>query len=181
MQMRTWTLFNIALLGFYFGACALFYTTLPERIPVHFGVSGNADTWAQTSFISWFGLPLLALLTVVILNGSARLGRNNPHVWNVPRKKDFVKLPPERRMPVVHEAEIFLARVGAMTVVLFATIQLLIYHTAQGSAGYSRWLFYGVLAAWLIWLPIDVIRLNRRIERMIDDAAATPVQTAVLG
>jgi uncharacterized membrane protein len=44
---------------FIMGAVA--YPNLPDRIPVHWGVSGQIDGWAPTTPLSAFGIPLMAI------------------------------------------------------------------------------------------------------------------------
>ena len=42
-----------------------YYSALPDLIPVHFDLSGQADGWAQKSFWSVFLLPLVQTLLVL--------------------------------------------------------------------------------------------------------------------
>lgn len=45
------------------------YPTLPNRIPVHFDVSGAPDAWAAKSVWSVFGILIVGVAVVVLLNG----------------------------------------------------------------------------------------------------------------
>jgi len=74
------------------------YPALPDRIPVHFGISGVADRWGSKSelfifvAISWG----LTILFYALTLSMPRLARN-PQYLNIPHKWEFLKLPPERQ------------------------------------------------------------------------------------
>jgi uncharacterized membrane protein len=74
------------------------YSALPDRVPVHFGISGAPDRCGSKSelfifiAISWGLTILFYALTLAI----PRLVRN-PQYLNIPHKWEFLKLAPERQ------------------------------------------------------------------------------------
>lgn len=46
---------------------AIAYPSLPAQIPIHWGPSGQIDNWADKSFLSVFGTPLIAIALYVLL------------------------------------------------------------------------------------------------------------------
>ena len=56
---------NIVLLLCMIGAALAVWPDLPDRIPVHFGIDGRPDGWAEKSLTSWFLLPGVAVALTV--------------------------------------------------------------------------------------------------------------------
>jgi uncharacterized membrane protein len=50
------------------GAALWAWPRLPERIPTHFGLDGQADAWSETTLVSWFLVPASGLLLIAILS-----------------------------------------------------------------------------------------------------------------
>jgi len=84
------------------GLAYVLWPDLPERIPVHFDGEGVPDRWAAPAFLNWFALPLvssfLTALMIAIGLSVRGMARRWPGIMNMPRKKDFLRLPPEARM-----------------------------------------------------------------------------------
>lgn len=76
------------------------YGALPPSIPAHFG-AGGVDRWADTSFWSWFGLPLMALGLPALNYGIAVFFAARPQFMNIPRKDRLLALPADRRARVM--------------------------------------------------------------------------------
>lgn len=55
-----------------FAIPAFYYTSLPEEIPIHFNLKGEADNFADRSTI-WF-LPIFGLLLILVLRFILKLG-----------------------------------------------------------------------------------------------------------
>jgi len=88
------------------------YPDLPDRIPIHFDLSGQPDGFASKASGAWFLLPGIALGMLVLLGaaswGLGALVRSSPGLCNMPRKKLFLKLSPEGRMVAVAPTRTFL-------------------------------------------------------------------------
>lgn len=139
MTARTIHLANFWLLSIYLVAVAIVWPRLPERIPIHFGLDGTADAWTRTSFLSWFGIPLMAVAMALLLLGTIKLARRSPNLWNIPEKRRFLLLSPEQRAPIEMRLERVIAIAGILTTTLFMAIHVGMYQAAMGlSTGLSR-------------------------------------------
>ena len=131
---------------------ALAWRAMPERIPVHFGMDGQADRWADRgvgTFLLFFLLPWVLTLS---LFGAARLVRwsfQSPRFVNLPNKKAFFELPPERQAEFREDVVEYLFAVGAAANLLLATALLAIALVAQGRRA--------VLPLWAIWPGLAVV------------------------
>jgi uncharacterized membrane protein len=76
------------------------YGSLPPSMPAHFG-AGGVDRWAETSFWSWFGIPLMAVGLPAVNYGIALAFATRPEYMNIPRKDRLLALPADRRARVM--------------------------------------------------------------------------------
>ncbi|MEZ6036733.1 MAG: DUF1648 domain-containing protein [Planctomycetota bacterium] len=103
------------------------WPTLPARIPMHFGLSGTPDRWADTSVWSWFLFPAMATVFAYALGFALpawmrRLAATNSPWLNVPDATRFRALPTAHRVAVVDRAAAPLAVMGLEIMALFAWI-----------------------------------------------------------
>lgn len=73
-------------IGIMFIVGAVTYPNLPDRIPVHWNIAGEIDRWSDTSFMSVFQLPLVALGMYVLFMVMPYF---DPKQRNVYRSKDL--------------------------------------------------------------------------------------------
>lgn len=139
MEVRSVYQLQLLLLVLYFAAAALLWPTLPERVPIHFDFAGRPTTWARTSMLSWFGLPLLAAAMTLFLYGMGRVSDRAPELWNVPEKKRFLALSPAARAPIVAYLSRFMAWSAVMVSLTFIGIHVGVYQTAMGRSTGLSW------------------------------------------
>jgi uncharacterized membrane protein len=84
---------NLVLIVAIIGFSVTWWRALPERIPVHFDLSGNVDRWGSKGMM-WWAFSGLALLGTGLIYGFARLSRRYPQLVNLPRKIRLTELPP---------------------------------------------------------------------------------------
>lgn len=169
---------NALLVAALAAAAAVGRSRLPARIPVHFDPGGQPTRWAETTALAWYGLPLTAAATALLLWGVGRMARRNPSLWNVPEKERFVRLPPDARAPFQAELERMLGAVGVLVTLTFAAVQLGMYLTATGRpAG------FGPALQAAIWTPMVAVvvlavaatrRLGPRIRAAADRDGIRP-------
>lgn len=129
------------------------FPELPERIPMHFDSGGRPDGWAAKSVGSWFLLPALGTLWVLLLLAISRwverLAGSHPKWCNLPRKKLFVALSPAGRSSALQPTRRFLLGLGALVVLLFGWI-------VEGSArvAVGRWT---ELPSWPLFLFLGAV------------------------
>jgi uncharacterized membrane protein len=170
MNAGFYRLLNLLLLGAFFAGSAMVYPTLPERIPMHFGLSGRPDRWEARSFLSWFALPLIAAAVAGFLELASRYSVRHPQLWNVPDKRRFLELDPEARAPIIAHLQDFMAMVGMMSTALMMLVQFSIYRFATGhGSGLPVYLFAGT-GLFLLVLLSAALRMNARVGTMIRDA-----------
>lgn len=170
--MRSGTLWrlNVAFLLLYGMGVVLTWSDVPGRIPMHFGLDGEADRWTERAGLIWFGLPALAAALAVFIRTLGRFAVRNPEIWNVPRKEFFLRLSPDQRAPVVESLESYLAGTSLAMGCLFAALQAGVYTTATGrSDGLSGWFVFVSVAA-VVGILIGAFLLRRRIVRQIREA-----------
>jgi uncharacterized membrane protein len=170
MNTGTCRLLNLLLLGTFYAGSAMVYPTLPERIPMHFDLSGRPDRWEARSFLSWFALPLIATAVAGFLELASRSSERHPQLWNVPDKRRFLALDPAARAPIIAHLRDFMAMVGMMSTALMMLVQLSIYRFATGhGSGLPVFVFAGT-GIFLLVLLSAALRMNARVRTMIRDA-----------
>src|SRR5688572_30642422 len=101
MSTQRYRLLNAVLLLALFAGSAWAYPRLPERIPVHFGLTGEPDAWAVRSAGSWFMLPAIAAVLVLVMHALSVYGSAHPETWNLPDKRRFLALSPADQAPII--------------------------------------------------------------------------------
>lgn len=173
MRAKTAYRLNAALILLWVLVDVVVWPDLPDRIPIHFGLGGEADWWVRTSVPAWFGLPMIAAGLALFLRGIAWLAARAPETWNVPEKERFLALSPEARRPIVGVLETYLAWVAVVVTLVFAAVQLGVYLTAVGrTTGIPIYLELFMLAAITAILG-GALLLGRRLRHRIREAAAS--------
>lgn len=161
---------NVAFYLLYAMGVVLTWGDLPGRVPLHFGLDGEADRWTERVGLIWFGLPALAAGLTVFIRTLGGFAARNPEIWNVPRKEVFVRLSPDQRAPVIASLEGYLAATSLAMGCLFATLQVGVFMTATGrSDGLSGGIMVVSVAA-VVGILVGAFLLRRRIVRQIGEA-----------
>jgi uncharacterized membrane protein len=114
------------------GGSIAVWDKLPERMPLHFGIDGNPDSWGAKSILSWFIMPAIAVGLTVLMYGIAALIIRHPEFINMPDKKKFLELPVESRKNVSAALKGMLYWVGVLLNVVFVLVQFGSYRAAIG-------------------------------------------------
>lgn len=152
-----------------FGFSLLTYAGLPERIPIHFDIHGQADGWMDKSLLAWLGLPLSALGMWGIMALSAKAvdwGRKHPKYLSIPKKEQFLALPPEKQEPVWRRMKAIVHWMAVPVNAMLVYAQVAIYAMAVGGGtGMAVWPLFACLGAMLvitIWLTVRLVRVVKR-------------------
>jgi len=119
----------------------LLYKNLPDTIPTHFGINGEADDWGSKTTI--FILPVLCLLLYIGLS----ILNKFPHIFNYP-----VKVTEENAMRLYFKATLILRFAKLAIILLFLVIEWQICSVNE-KAGLPIW-FMPVTLAIPVLLPI---------------------------
>lgn len=177
---------QLLLLAAYFAAAATLWSTLPQRVPVHFDFAGQPTAWARTSPWAWFGLPLLAAAITLFLYGIARASTHAPELWNIREKERFLALSPAARAPIIAYLHRLMAWAAVLVTLTFIAIHVGIHETATGSSdGLPGYLVPLILAPMgiLLLVAIAIARnAGDQVRRAADhqqSAAAGPGQRSL--
>ncbi len=148
-------LLNIALLLIIWGYAIKEYLALPDEIPVHFNVKGEADAMGSKTMI-WI-LPLIATFIfgmMVIIN-------RFPHIHNY-----MVNITDENAFKNYRLSTRILRFVNLYCMLIFAVLIFDIVGLAKGdNAVFINGLFIGIIAVLPIGIVIAAIYLQKKINK----------------
>lgn len=133
---------NALLLLILIGGSIAAWDTLPDRIPVHMGLNGVPDRWEDRSFFSWFALPMIGIAIVALMYFLADLIIRKPHLINLPNKKEFLAMSPERQAPVMEMIRTWLYWMATWPGGMLLLVQYAMYRAAHGESSVA----YGIIA-----------------------------------
>ncbi len=108
---------------------------LPDRIPNHFGISGEPDAWTEgRGFWPWFGIPTMGMGIALMMNAFRWAFPRWPRWVNLPDGRKLGDLPEVARGPVLEMLAGFLALVQAELLAIFGLIQVATFRSAMGES-----------------------------------------------
>lgn len=149
----------------------VYWGELPDSIPVHFGLNGEPDRFANKSVWSWFLWPAFGTVMTVgigfVVPGWIRgMAERNSPLLNMPNQERFRALPTEARLAVVDACVVPLQ---VMALVLNAMFGWLVFSSAQVALGHWQtlpmWPTIGFVVAIIVcaaWLAITSSRAVAR-------------------
>jgi uncharacterized membrane protein len=142
-------------IGYWF-MMAIFYQHLPDQIPMHFNLSGEATRMAETTPGNWFLLPVIATITglhaglIVWAFLTAGL-----EYFNFPYKKKILQLNDKEKEPFKKTVKQFL-KISLLSGFLYMLIILI----AIGINSYLYALYHVSASVTLIILTLTVVYLG---------------------
>jgi uncharacterized membrane protein len=121
----------------------LHFSSLPAQVPLHFGITGNPDSWGQKAFI--FSLPFLG----VALWFGLTLVKRLPHTFNYP-----IAVTPENRDRQRRLALGLIDWVRCETALLFA---FLTYQQISVAMGRRSNLDMIAMIALIVWINLTIV------------------------
>lgn len=115
------------------GLAIAYWSELPNEIPMHFGINGQPDRFADKSVVSWFWMPALGTVFATALGflmpGWLRaMARANSSMLNMPNRARFRALSDDARVRVVDATTTPLLVLAVVLQLLFGWI---VYASAQ--------------------------------------------------
>lgn len=143
---------------------------LPDRIPVHFGITGEPDGWSGKNWFSVFGLLGVAGFILGLLGvASSRL--SPPSLYNFPGKPLMMRLPREQQGHVLAPMREGLAWMAAGCATGLALMAKQTWQVALGErAGMPVWVFAVPFGVGMAAVLIGVVFSNRRARELTESA-----------
>lgn len=174
MILKIASFFNAMLLLAMFVISFILWGGLPDRIPIHYGLTGQPDHWVNKSLSSWLSLPGVAVGLTMLLYGASLLIRRYPKFVNMPKKEVFLLLPVEKKEPIFKLIKTFLYWICVPVNALWLSGQIGNYQVAIGISDRLPWHTLGILLGLVIILPIIVVTFLIRLNNEISKSASSP-------
>ena len=140
-----------------------YYPYLPERMAIHFNVSGQADNFSSKFSASIFQIGLTLFIVVLFKIIGILLTKASDGLINLPNKEYW--LAPERRAATIDYMENMVYRMGGITnIFLLLVFQLVINTNLEGdySLGVTFWI---VLAVYMFGIIVSVVKIITRFSK----------------
>jgi len=176
---RFFVLLNVALIISWITMAIVVFERLPASIPMHFGPSGAADSFAERSIGTWFALPAIGVSTTLLLLGLSSLTQRRPALFNVPSKDVLLSLPPAQQRPLFEQISMLLTLLSTSILLLFMAIHYDTWRVSTGSQQGLSAVSWAAMAlcvgGTLVAMPIWMLRFRHRVRNAA--ASATPLNT----
>ncbi len=145
------------------------FGNLPDKIPVHFGADGVADSFAEPSVCSWFGLFFVSVGTGLLMGTIALSVFKIPSRYlSIPRKKEYLALgehPRNRLMGVIATHTLIM---GIASVVLMLCVHISMALLAHGSIDrFPAWIVFAAMLVIIIELVVMITSFLRKLDNEI--------------
>jgi len=143
---------------------AYYWDKLPAVIPVHFGIDGLANGWADKSLLNVFLIPIIQTL---MLAGFAFLYRK-PQYSNIPTTMWLMALPKKQRDNAFDMIRIMLTGTILFISVLFTYITYEMNVSAfDAKSGLSTWVMLTLLGLMIIWLSYWTYKVYKATKKAV--------------
>jgi len=133
-----------------FGLALYYYSDLPDKIPKHFNLKGEADSYGPRGSI--FIVPYVALITVLPMIYISKV----PHTYNY-----NIKITAENAVREYTLAKSMIIQMSlAISIILFYVTSLIIYSSSNTHSPLENWDIVIILG--IIFLPIFLYFKKRR-------------------
>ncbi|MGO1383999.1 MAG: DUF1648 domain-containing protein [Arachnia sp.] len=155
-----------ALAGVFVVAASWF--VLPDRVPLHFGVSGAVQWGSRTQSVVFFASMVagVALLFWVLAVAMPRVPET---VLNIPeRDKAWWLATPERRDTLINMVVADLYAMGTATIVFLVSLQAMIIREARRSEpglGPFFWVVFGIYMTVVLGYSLSAVAVRYRAPR----------------
>ena len=165
---RFLVLLDVALILSWITMAIVVYDQLPASIPMHFGPSGAAASYAVRSIATWYALPAIGVCTTLLMVGLAQITHRRPDLYNVPGKAEMLGLPAERQRPFLEQLAMFMTLLATSVLLLFMAIH---YDTWRVAMGDQRGLsmvswsaMFLCVGGMVIAVPLWLLRFKRGVS-----------------
>ncbi|MBM3900038.1 MAG: DUF1648 domain-containing protein [Gemmatimonadetes bacterium] len=110
------------------------YPSLGPTVPTHLDFAGQVTRTRPTSWVEWFGLPMVSVATLVLLQGIGALLPKHPQLFNFPEKERFLRIPRAYHGPVLALMRATLDLTGVIVAVIFVLVHVMLWLAGDGEA-----------------------------------------------
>lgn len=168
VSRRLLALLNVALMISWVTMAIVVFERLPASIPMHFGPSGAADSFAERSIGTWFALPAIGVSTTLLLLGLANMTQRRPALYNVPSKDLLLSLPSAQQLPLFEQIAMLLTLLSTSILALFIAIHYDSWRVAmghqQGLSAVSWTAMALTVGGTVIAMPLWALRFQRSVR-----------------
>jgi uncharacterized membrane protein len=143
------------------------YPSLGPEIATHLDFAGKVTRTRATSWIEWFGLPMIGVATLALLQGVGGLLPRHPQLFNFAEKERFLKIPRAYHGPVIALMRATLDLTGVIVALTFLFVQVMLWRAGDGKA--AEWMNITVLVFPIGTLPM-ILLLTSKINTAVEDA-----------
>ena len=143
-----------------------FYSILPEKVAIHFGAGGAADSFSDKMDAAIIQIGLIVFMFLIFWGISVWMGKMPDSMFNLPNKHYW--LGTERRTGTVKYMQSSLLWIGAITnVFLVCTFQMIINTNLDqtNSLGISFWAIFVVYIAATFIFVIKIMNKFKSIPK----------------
>jgi len=145
---------------------------LPEKVPMHYSLNGKPDYWGNKSFFTWFLLPLITIGLNIFIYGISILIKKYPKLLNIPNRDTFLKLPSQKKGPVLKLVEEMFYWVCLPINCLMLSVRIGDYQVAIGNRNELMWHFIITISLFItsysIIIPVFYNKINREIKKALN-------------
>ncbi len=161
---------NVLLVAIVIVASIAWWRELPQRIPVHFDLTGNVDRWGSKGAM-WWAFSALAVVGTGLVYGFAHLSRRYPQLVNLPRKIKLMDLPEDLRERVISLSQGMMYWLAVAMNLTWLLLLAAVRQAALGAPGNAVRLVLGTVGVAVAIVPAVLVVFYVRLSRISKDAA----------
>lgn len=162
---------NLLLVAVLVGLSISWWNQLPERVPVHFDLSGTVDRWGSKG-IMWWALPALSALATVMIYGAAALSRRYPQLVNLPRRIRLSDLAAEVRGRVITMTQGLMYWLAVPMNLTWLLLQAAARQAALGAPRIAARFVLGTVAVAAVLVPVVILAFYVSIVRIVKSSGS---------
>ena len=145
------------------------FWSLPAKIPVHFNADGVADSFAEPSVCSWFGLFFVSVGLGLLMGAVALSVFNIPSRYlSIPRKKEYLALGEHQKRRLMGVISTHTLIMGIVSIALMLCVHISMALLAHGSIErFPAWVVFAAMFVIIIELVVMIASFSRKLDNEI--------------
>jgi len=127
------------------------YSSLPDRIPIHFNARGEADNWGHPGFI--FIIQIISLPGCLIVYALSRM----PSLHNY----STIKVTKENAPKLYALSRLFLTVINFQVVLLITYSSWEMIQVSKGSGNFGGWIFKFLIGSILVTVCVFYVKIHK--------------------